>query len=292
MQVFATICLSCARELTSWDQSTFKETVLWGEYIENLIDDMTTEDKVLAQQYLDNPLQFANTGFDTHPLSVVEAKLSVKILASASHYLSRQLICNVHFSANLPLVKAVLNSYLDAEEEDKPDAMKVWVKDLMKETTMQVKSRLAAEWLQNYGQMLRYEKLTLSPSSIYDQEIRFFLQPEKVKAFGLSRALAKKMISLTVVEQCIKLCRKHPSLLEVLLLALIPRPLILSSKFSPVHDQCKPLVRDMVLNQVLKNQYWLNVWKLLDPYLLFQVAAMSQEFEREMEKNELRRVEN
>jgi hypothetical protein len=118
----------------------------------------------------------------------------------------------------------------------------------------------------------------LSPRSVYDEEVRYFIQPRAIKNFGLSRALAPRIVDLAYCEQCVAACRKCPGLLEVLLLTAVPRPLYLTFAAAPDREHLSPFCTDLLLSCVLKNQSMLSLWTVVDPFVLVQVAALSAPF--------------
>ncbi len=281
-QLYANLILSCRRELEGWTVGTYHELRQWCDFMEQLHEEMVPSDKAQAQRYLNDPLSFASTGHDATALAVCRAGLSVKHLGAASHYMLRNLVSNARLGTNLVLVKAVVGAYLDMVDgpEDKPEAIQALVKDLTKEIAPHLQAKMAGEILEHFGPSLLAEELShLSPRSVYDEEVRYFISPQSVRSFAHSRALAPRIVTLAFCEQCVVACRKCPGLLEVLLLAMVPRPLYLTfGSNRNVRDFASPLGIDLLVSCLLKNQAMLNLWVSVDPFVLMQVAARSPPF--------------
>jgi hypothetical protein len=280
-QLYANIVLSCRRDLEGWNDATCRELKQWCDFMEQLYEDMTPADKAQAQRYLADPLSFASTGHDERALAVCRAGLNVKCLGAASHFMLRALLTNRALCCNLVLFKEVIRTYLDMIDgpEDVPNAVEVMAKDLAKEGRAHYAARIMSEWLERWGPMILAEQLPrLSPRCVYDEEVRYFIRPQSVKNFALSRALAPMIVDLAFCEQCVAACRKCPSLLEVLLLATVPRPLYLTFAHNRSRDHLGTFSTDLLLSCVLKSQSMLSLSNVVDPFVLVQVAALSPPF--------------
>jgi hypothetical protein len=290
--LFAKMCLNGRnRELGDWNDDTLKEMERWCVFMQSLREEMKPGDVAQAQRYLDDPLSFANTGHDNdNPLCVVEAKISCKVLSAAWHFLLRQLLKNPHLCDSPGLFKAVILGYLSMIDDpsDKPDAVLALVKDLMKEVShSHLPAKFLGEWIGALAPALLYEEVGLSPHCLFDQELRVFvLRPDGTRSFGLSRALAPKLDGLSACEKCVQLCRKHPELVEVLLLTMIPRPLCLTSvkEKASCREQLSPLLAEMLVSCLIKSQHALNLWHSVEPLLLMKVAAENDTFCAEYNK--------
>lgn len=119
------------------------------------------------------------------------------------------------------------------------------------------------------------DRVPLHISDIFDAEVRFFLQPEAIKAFGASRAMLLQREKWSA-QQAIKLCRKCPHLLYALIMTAIPRPLFLGPPPSGAPTTSADEVSALVA-VLLANQGWLNLWQV-EPWLLAQLAASSATF--------------
>lgn len=284
LQLFGNIVLACRKDLDGWSEGTFREMMRWATFIEEVVDEMEPFDEQQTQQYLSCPTQFAQTGYDNRDVNVViQAGLNVKVLSAASHYLLRQVVGNSNLPRNVTIFRTVMRAYAQLGEPDDPEtvaeALTVWVKDASKEIFPSLPSVFASEWMLQYSGRLVFEQLSFSPTSVYDCEMRFFLRhPSAVRQLGQSRALVPHLTTLAFVEKCVRQCRPFPELLPVLLLSMIPRPLFLQSPGLQTH--CSPLIREMLVAELLRHQHVLGLWSpnAVDSFLLIQIAAQSPEF--------------
>lgn len=321
-QLFARLCLFARNQnVCEWSEDTLREAMRWGAFLEELRDAMQPSDVALAQverkkkkkrkkktlfsrsqRYLDSPSSFVSTGQEDEN-AVVAAGLSCKILFAASHFLLRNLLKNDRLAENLVLfkvswvvveslcsflrkAKGVLMTWMGMvnDASERPDAAASLVKDLEKEVSHQhLLSKFIGEWMQVHAPAIFFDEVNLSPSCVFDQELRLFvLRPNGARFFGLSRALIPKLDGLAACERSVSMCRKRRELLEVLLLTTVPPPICFGAK--QAQRALAPRMVETLVSVVLKHQHALNLWSDVDPFLLMKVAAESQTFAIEFRK--------
>lgn len=287
-QLFGKLCLNCKnRELADWKEDTLKEMMRWASFMEELREAMQAADVVQAQHYLDDPASFVQTGFANDVSSVVEAGLNCKILNAAGHFLLRNLLKNPHLSENLPLFKVVLLQYLSMVDDpsERPEAAAFLVRDLEKEVSHgHLMGKFLAEGLAAHAATVCFDEVGLSPRCVFDEEVRLFvLRPGGARLFGLSRALVPALDGLAACERSVQMCRKCPELLEVLLLCMVPAPLCFASRGS-ARKQLAPRLTETLVSVLLKQQHALSLWNSIDSLILMKVAAESETFASEWQR--------
>jgi hypothetical protein len=226
---------------------------------------------------------------------VVRAKLSVKILGAATHFILRQLLSNNGIASHVVLFKLVLRAYLDlAGEGEEEEAASILARDLCKEIAPRIRSTLAVEALTKVTIQLLPLQNT-HPRQVYDAEVLFFTRhPHAIRAFAVSRSLLRER-HVWDLGDAMKRCRQTPVLLLALIMTVLPRPLCLGMAIEvnfgitfnltgtvegpPKHSF--EIVSDNDVNTMitvlLYNQAWLSLWEI-DVWLLAQLAAVSSTF--------------
>lgn len=295
MQLFANICQKGRKmDLRQWNDSTFKEAVNWGEFLETMHDQLTQSDKDMVDKYLCNPNAFTASGQEDG-MVVVEVGITLKILSAAGHFLLRQFMMNSSLKKNHVLLKAIISRYLKMIDsaEELPEAIEAVVKDLSKQILPFIYSFLSFEWIAKNGCYI-IDGLQLGKCDLHDEELRYFLgSPDRIGLFGVSRCLIAKLECVensVVVEYCgklVKKCRMVPSLLEVIMLAIIDKVVFMQSRFKKqqkVEVRLSKRVESVLIDQILLHDGWLNLWNSLEKYLLVQVAARNAVFCKQYEE--------
>ncbi len=284
VQVFSAICLRCQGDLAGWNGATLKDMFTWATHMETMMDLLTDNDVEQLDAYLANPLSFAATSSsnDCDPSVILQAGMKRKPLTSAPHHMVRLLVKNPHLPTYVPLLKTTLSLYLSLVDSEitQEEVIGILVRDLMYEISPCVFSTLAHEWIARYGGLV-CESRRLNARTVYEAEVVYFMKPDSVQWFAMSRALAARLNPLSFAEAtslgetAVRACRKNARMMEVLMLSLLPRPLFLTTRKTPQNDHITDTKKvNHIMHHILGTMDDLDMRNQVDSFVLMQVAAL------------------